>query len=87
MTTKTKTTTANGKATAEDVAQSIPDAIYLPERTEERLINTVEAIQRLERERNTILEVTMDALDVPEGWQVQRMADGRLAFAALPDGE
>lgn len=83
MTSKTKqpsTTTANGHVSNEELVESRPAPIALPERTEKRLLDTVEAIARLERERNTIIEVAMDALSVPEGWQLQRMADGALAF-------
>lgn len=80
MATKATTTTTNGHVTADDLAQSVPQPIAVPERTAEKILAVVEAIARLERERNLMIELAQDMLDVPDGWQLAKMPDGVLAF-------
>lgn len=81
MATKQATsTTANGHVSAEELAQSVPQPIAVPERTAEKILASVEAIARLERERNLMIELAQDMLGVPDGWQLTKMPSGELAF-------
>lgn len=74
------TTTTNGHVSADDLTQSVPQPMPVPERTAEKILAVVEAIARLERERNLMIELAQDMLGAPDGWQLTRMPDGGLAF-------
>lgn len=76
------TTTANGHVSTEDLAQSVPQPIAVPVRTADKIWDVVQEIARLERERNTMIEIVRDTLDVPDGWQLTKLPDGTLAFVA-----
>lgn len=76
------TTTTNGHVSAEDLAESVPQPITVPERTADKIWDCVQEIARLERERNTMIEIVRDTLDVPDGWQLTKLPDGTLAFVA-----
>lgn len=76
------TTTTNGQVSAEDLAESVPQPITVPVRTADKIWDVVQEIARLERERNTMIEIVRDTLDVPDGWQLMKLPDGSLAFVA-----
>lgn len=79
MTTKVKATT-NGQATAEDVAQSVPATLAVPDALARRIVEKAKAVDEAIAARDELIELARELLEVPDGAQLRPVPGGGLAF-------
>ena len=78
MTTKTKAT--NGHATAEDVAQSTPMHLAIPEPLVRRILERQAAIEAAIEARNDVIELARELAGATEAATIQQVPGGGLVF-------
>ena len=82
MATKTADTPTNGHATAEDVAQSVPQQFAIAEPLVRRIVERAQAVDAAIAARDEMIALARELSDAPETARIQPVPGGGLVFVA-----
>lgn len=84
MTTKTKQAT-NGQVTAEDVAQSAPQTLAVPEPLARRIMEKAQAVDDAKAELDELVTLARELAEVSSGAQLRPLPGGGLVWMEPAD--
>ena len=82
MTAKVADKQTNGHATAEDVAQSVPQQFVIAEPLVRRIVECAQAVDAAIAARDEMIALARELSDAPDGARIQPVPGGGLVFVA-----